>query len=66
MASMVVLQLEDKKGIILLKIHKGQEEMFLKKNEHIPVSCGLGQFVLRFPVMCVQAQHEASSTQLSL
>lgn len=31
MASMVVLQLEDKKGIILLKIHKGQEEMFLKK-----------------------------------
>lgn len=32
----------------------------------LPVSCGLGQFVLRLPVVGVQAKHKASATQLSL
>lgn len=32
----------------------------------VPVSCGLGQLVLRLPVMGVQAEHKAPSTQLSL
>lgn len=32
----------------------------------MPVSRRLGQFVLRFPVMRVQSQHEASSAQLGL
>lgn len=31
-----------------------------------PIACGFGQFVLRFPVVRVQPEHEASSSQLSL
>lgn len=32
----------------------------------IPISCCFGQFVLGFPVMRVQPEHEAPSAQLGL
>lgn len=64
MASMVVLQLGGKKkDLFNLELHN---EGNYFKSKHMPVSRRLGQFVLRFPVMRVQSQHEASSAQLGL
>lgn len=50
---------QKQKGLIKVKHITDKRSYF--KNKHIPVSCCLGQFVLRFTVVCVQTQHEASS-----
>lgn len=59
------INIKDGKDDILEHWHVTHIQL-LESSKDLPVSCGLGQFVLRLPVVGVQAEHKASSTQLSL